>query len=407
MPRLNVFYVSGKALLLSDILSRSFQDVYLNQSFELSKKMAELIPPLQNLQIPSLTKLDSELLTDYILRNPPAETIDCWPKRYFYSQNVRKTMLHNSSQSIPSEQQLLLGLSLGWQNEAILSLPVWQSILASRGDLSKSLGDQVLKNHGLGKVHKRIQDLNLDGKVVGNIINKYHFVNKHKETSSRLATSSDQGHTFCNYSTNHKDFSYSTISSDQGKSFCNCEECTDIQLNIILDWQTFQALSQHISVISCFIKGSIPLLRHVCSEQITTFENKMVKLTCSNAKDVITFLFFQFLIKEISKNNFSFGTQNDRVSVTFLPFHINDDFEVKIGADNELEIYTRQSIEINKLDTESIKIKFLLGFNGKLGKFSLKVPDLIFLNSPVINENIIEIPYAVVFNCNENKIFIP
>ena len=33
LPRLNVFYVSGKALLLSDILSRSFQDVYLNQSF--------------------------------------------------------------------------------------------------------------------------------------------------------------------------------------------------------------------------------------------------------------------------------------------------------------------------------------------------------------------------------------
>ena len=89
-------------------------------------------------------------------------------------------MLHNSSQSIPSEQQLLLGLSLGWQNEAILSLPVWQSILASRGDLSKSLGDQVLKNHGLGKVHKRIQDLNLDSKVIERILKKYHFVNRNK-----------------------------------------------------------------------------------------------------------------------------------------------------------------------------------------------------------------------------------
>ena len=133
----------------------------------------------------------------------------------------------------------------------------------------------------------------------------------------------------------------------------------------------------------------------------------MVKLTCSNAKDVITFLFFQFLIKEISNNKFSFGTQNDRVSVTFLPFHINDDFEVKIGASNELKIYTKQNIEIEKLNTESIKIQFLLGFHGKLDKFSLKVPDLIFLNSPVINENIIEIPYGVVFNCTEDKIFIP
>ena len=342
LPRLNVYYVSGKALLLSDILSRSFQDVYLNQSFELSKKMAELIPPLQNLQIPSLTKLDSELPTEYILRNPPAETIDCWPKRYFYSQNVCKTMLNNSSQSIPSEQQLLLGLSLGWQNEAILSLPVWQSILASRGDMSKSLGDQVLKTHGLAKVHKKIQDLNLDSNVIERILQKYNFVTRNKASlsSSHLAQSTDQDYTSCtSFSENYKDtLSYATDSSDQYRSFCNCAECQDIQLNIMLDWQTFQTLSKHISVISCFIKGSIPLLRHVCSEQITTFENKMVKLTCSNAKDVITFLFFQFLIKEISNNNFSFGTQNDRVSVTFLPFHINDDFELKIGASNELKI---------------------------------------------------------------------
>ena len=92
----------------------------------------------------------------------------------------------------------------------------------------------------------------------------------------------------------------------------------------------------------------------------------------------------------MTNNNFSFGTQEDQVSVTFLPFHIADDFEVKIGADNELEIYTRKSFEINELDTESIKIKFLLGFHGKLEILSLKVPDLIFLNSPVVNENIME-----------------
>ena len=158
-------------------------------------------------------------------------------------------MLHNRSQSIPSEQQLLLGLSLGWQNEAILSLPVWQSILASRGDLSKSLGDHVLKNHNLGKIHKRIQDLNLDGKVIKNILDKYHFVNKSKETSSCMAEK-------------YKDISsYSTISSDQGESFCICEECTDVQLKITMDWQTFEVLSQHISVIYCLIKSAIPLLR--------------------------------------------------------------------------------------------------------------------------------------------------
>ena len=147
--------------------------------------------------------------------------------------------------------------------------------------------------YALVDIHKRIQDLNIDGKVIENILNKYHFVNKNKETSSCMAVSSDRGDTFCNYSEKYKDTSsYLTISSDQGESFCNCEECTDIQLNITLDWQTFEVLSQHISVIYCLIKSAIPLLR--CSEQITTFENKMVNLTCSNTNDIITFLFFQF-----------------------------------------------------------------------------------------------------------------
>ena len=124
LPRLNIFYCSGKALLLSDILSRSFQDIYLSKNFQISQQMAKYIPPLNQLEIPNLTKLNSELVTDFILNYREKEVIDTYPKRFFYHQNVGKTMLHSMVQNISSELQLLVGLSLGFNNVATLTMPV-------------------------------------------------------------------------------------------------------------------------------------------------------------------------------------------------------------------------------------------------------------------------------------------
>ena len=152
LPRLNIFYVNGKSLLLSDVLSRQFQSVYLKNNFELSKHMAKIITPLQNLNIQDFTKISNENLVDYILSNPREELVDVWPKKFRYAQPVHKTQLHNKTQNIASEIQLLLGLRLGFQNEAILTLPVWKSILESKGDISKSLANQTLKVNNLSIV---------------------------------------------------------------------------------------------------------------------------------------------------------------------------------------------------------------------------------------------------------------
>ena len=70
---------------------------------------------------------------DYILGNPSEEVVDIRPKKFRYSQPVHKTQLHNATQNIASEAQLLLGLRLSFNNESILTLPVWKSILESEG----------------------------------------------------------------------------------------------------------------------------------------------------------------------------------------------------------------------------------------------------------------------------------
>ena len=108
--------------------------------------MAKLIPPLSKLGIQNLTKLDPELLTDYVLSSPRQEIIDTFPKRFHYHQNVRRSHFHNMQRNICSELEL--------------------DILKSKGQISKTLSEHVLKSHNLQKLHQKIMDLNLSTKTI-------------------------------------------------------------------------------------------------------------------------------------------------------------------------------------------------------------------------------------------------
>ena len=88
---------------------------------------------------------------------------------------MHKTQLHNSTQNISSELQLLIGLRLGFNNTSILNLPVWKSILESKGDISKSLANEALKVHNLAKIHGKIQSVNLDDDVLQKLVDNYNL----------------------------------------------------------------------------------------------------------------------------------------------------------------------------------------------------------------------------------------
>ena len=127
-------------------MSRQFQDIYLKNDNALSEEISKLIPPLNNLPINNMTKLSNEHLTDYLLKYPRKEVIDVYPKRFHYHQDVHKTQLHNGEQNLSSEWQLFAGLHLGWNSTAILSLPVWQDIIKSKGDMTKSFSNSSDQN---------------------------------------------------------------------------------------------------------------------------------------------------------------------------------------------------------------------------------------------------------------------
>ena len=69
--------------------------------------------------------------------------MDVWPRKFKYCQAVHRTQLHAKQQNIASEIQLLIGLRLGFNNQSVLTQPVWNSILQARGDLTKSIAAEA------------------------------------------------------------------------------------------------------------------------------------------------------------------------------------------------------------------------------------------------------------------------
>ena len=259
LPRLQIYYVSGKSLLLSDIMSRQFQDIYLKNNNELSEQISKLIPPLQNLDIKNLTKLSSEHLTDYLLRFPRQEVIDVYPKKYKYHQDVHRTQLHNAEQNVSSEWQLFAGLHLGWNNTAILSLPVWQDIVKSKGDVTKSLATQIMKTHNLNKIHQKIVDTNFKENVIEDLLDRFHSIKNKNEKSCNVSISDSFG-----------------VSKD--KIICSCNECRILLKTINFSKESFKYLCDQSEIISNFIESSMAMLKFSVPEEIQTFNQKIEKI---------------------------------------------------------------------------------------------------------------------------------
>ena len=392
LPRVNIFYTMGRSLLLSDVLSRQYQNVYLNTEFNLSKNMAQLVPPLSQLNIPEFSKLSSENLTRFILDNPRGEVTDCWPKRFLYSQNISKTQLHDAFQNVSSEFQLLTGLLLGFNNQSVLTLPIWKQLLLSKGDVSKSLASQVLNTNNLSKLHKKIQDLNLDTKIYEEILSKYNFSDKC--INAKLQTDSSNAPAI---------LSHNTVQSD---ALCKCSECTSVAQNTKYSFESFKLLALKLNEIESFISSTKAILQQTCPNEIQQFSDTLKTLKCVEAKSKLKILFFQFLISTLSKNSFKFdNSENSTVTVSFLPFDINENFKINIEG-NEINIYSKNSLIIDPLDSIKLDLNLTLGFSGFVDSIKLHNSDLVMLNSPIYQSKIFEMPFINLGNFTEEEVHI-
>ena len=80
------------------------------------------------------------------------------------------------------------------------------------------------------------------------------------------------------------------------KSLCSCKECTSIAHNNSFSHKAFKILSDKIETFNDLIKTCSRLLALTCPDEISQYNETFENLNCTDAKNKLTFLFFQFLI---------------------------------------------------------------------------------------------------------------
>ena len=149
---------------------RAAQDENFTDSAALSRTWAQFIPPIKS---ELGVKLNPEQVTDFLLSDPKQETIDTFPKRYNYHQNVHLSHIRSYEQRLPSELELLVGLYLGFDNTAVLNTQVWRDLAKVKGNLSQSQQEQIIKLNNLQKIKTKIESLNLPEKMLQDLLLKY------------------------------------------------------------------------------------------------------------------------------------------------------------------------------------------------------------------------------------------
>ena len=391
LPNLSICFTSGKSLLLSDILSRQYQDIFLQHNLTLSKEMCSLIPPLSQYNIPELTKLKPEALTDFLLSTPAPETIDVWPKRYHYRQDVRKTQLHDMYQNLSNETQLILALNLGFNSTAVLSLPVWRDILKSKsGVLTKTQQGDILKENNLGKIHKKLISLGLEESKLKEILGKYHF----SDDQSTPAVESNMINSFWSKGT---------------KCHCTCLECTQILNKATFSISAVKLLAKESCKIQDFIDICLPLVKKIYPSELNDIYSKHSSITCINAKNLNNVFIFEFILYALHQNKFSLGKASQNTAekqVTFLNYYLDNKFYVKISEKNKIQIFNQEQIRFAPLDILSLNLEFLLAFKGNLGEISCDMENFVLLDTFVSDGNIHEIKTANLFNLKDETAII-
>ena len=392
LPNLSVCFTSGKSLLLSDILSRQYQEIFLQHNLTLSKEMCSLIPPLNQYNIPELTKLGPEALTDFLLSNPEPETIDVWPKRYHYKQDVRKTQLHNMDQNLSNETQLILALTLGFNSTAVLSLPVWRDILKSKsGTLSKTQQGDILKQNNLGKIHKKLQSLGLEKRKLQEILEKYHF----PDPEQPPALESNISNSFW---------------SESSESHCTCLECSQLLNKATFSTSAVELISNESHKIQNFIDACLPLIKSIYPSELKNIYNKHSLIKCSYAKRLNNVFIFEFMLYALHQSKFALIGDSQGISekqVTFLNYYLDSKFYVEISKDNKIQILNSEQIKFSPLDILSLKLEFLFAFKGNVGNISCDLENFALLDTIISDGQIHEIKIANLFNLKDETALIP
>ena len=349
IPNLEVLFCSGKALLLVDLLSRQYQDVFLNNRNPLSEIQSFFIPPISRAKIDSLARMTNEEMVDFIMSTPEPELVDVYDKRKMYHQNVHSTHVTKWNINLANETQLVAALKLGFGSPNTLNLPVFSDILKSHKNLSKSAQDFIVRNHNLQKLKKKIESLDLNPEIFDDLLTKY------RNPSLKFAKDID-------FEKNEKMAHPTQLETNVNS--CDCITCKELSKNVSIPDKLSKIFKTN-DIFNTFLQSTANILPHVKDSKIASLMQQKNETTCKNAKIMYNILLIQEILKLLNDQNFDITQENgSHLDIKVIPFSIDlESFSYKT-VENKLHICTNKPFVLSPLEIKMIATQLLIFYKG-------------------------------------------
>ena len=375
LPNVSLYYTSGKTLLISDALSRQYQNIFLKDEGSISSLQSTFIPPLANHRIPEMTKLSNEKLVDFILSNPDSEPLlDVYDRKKIYHQNVHESHITSYQLNVSNEMQLLAALKLGFGCPETCNLPVFNDILKSHKNLSKTAQDFIIKNHNLQKLKSKIEKLNINPDLFKQYLQKYRnpalnkSISRNDDPKSSDYPKSDSKN--FNESPRPTSEKYA-LASFTSKNDCKCQHCQSLIDKITISDKLVQLMCQN-DIVSDFISSAISLLPYLKSASINSLLSSREETNCQTAKLKYDAILMEQIFSSLEKFQFNV-TPESKVSSSvakefgaaqIIPFALEArDFYCTL-ENNCIIVKTSQNITLKPLCLFYINANLKMFFNG-------------------------------------------
>ena len=314
LPNVSLYYTSGKSLLISDQLTRQFQDVFLKDGGCLSSIQSTFVPPLSKYKIPELSKLSNEQLVDYILSDPqPEGLIDVYDRKHLYHQNVHQSHVTSFQLQVSNEQQLLSALKLGFNTPETLNLPIFNDILKSQKNMSKTAQDFIVKNYNMQKLKTKIEQLDLNPELFSQILRKYRNPVLNRPNSQNNESDSSVKSNFENTLTSPPPPGSFSSYQTRIAEYCSCCHCKSLTNKISMSNKLLQLMINN-DILTNFISSAIQVLPQLKEYDIDLLLFSKNETKCKKAKLMYDVLLMEKIFSCLDKFKFSVTSESNVAS---------------------------------------------------------------------------------------------
>ena len=178
---LDICYVPGKFICMSDEVTRAIQDVVIKNEVDVSENFAKITFPLPHSLKDKFLKMTSQELRTFLLSDMEPNLFDIDAKNYKYTQTFTGHDIHKFLREASTEQLLFSYLLCPTDNKDLYKLSIFRELAGTQKVLSKTGFLETLKKWKLAGLHKKLKDLGISGSFFEKL--KANFTEEEKKES--------------------------------------------------------------------------------------------------------------------------------------------------------------------------------------------------------------------------------